>query len=121
MSSRPSKSGKDAQRRTAAISDNVSIVWGRVRAFYPDRVRMVVDQIDESGGLTMRDLAAITTAQMLSDLDDGESSQVTSALRLLFRIALVSGGTTDVSSTPVVIPDGLRDVDVTDDPGDDLM
>ena len=118
---RPSRTGRDHVRRTQAIADSVSRAWGRVRMWYPEKIRSVVDQLSESGGLSMTDLATISTAQMLRDLEAGESSQVTSTLRLLFRIAVVSGGVTDADAAPVRIPDGLLDIEPSSDTGDDLL
>jgi hypothetical protein len=124
--SRPSRTGQD-QKRAAEAASNVPIAWGSVRGLYPAAIRQRVDQLVERGGFTMRDLSAVTSAQLMADLMDqgagGDAgTRIASHLRLLFRIALASGGVGDASSAMVQVPPELRAVHIDDsDFGDDLI
>ena len=94
--SRPSRTGQD-QKRAAEAASNVAVAWASVRGLYAPQIRTRVDQIMDRGGFTMRDLSAVTSAQLMADLLDqsagGEAGpRIASHLRLLFRIALASGG-----------------------------
>ena len=67
--SRPSRTGQD-QKRAAERASNVPIAWGTVRLLYPSIVRERVDELVERGGFSMRDLSAVTSAQLMADLMD---------------------------------------------------
>lgn len=103
------------------------IAWASVRGLYPATIRQRVDQLMDRGGFTMRDLGAVTSAQLMCDLlDQGAGGDVgasiASHLRLLYRIALASGGVGDASSALVQVPPELRAVHIDEaDIGDDLI
>ena len=124
--SRPSRTGQD-QKRAAEAASNVAVAWASVRGLYAPQIRTRVDQIMDRGGFTMRDLSAVTSAQLMADLLDqsagGEAGpRIASHLRLLFRIALASGGVGDASSALVQVPPELRAVHIDPaDTGDDLI
>ena len=118
---RPSRSGKDAARNATAISNATSTIWAKVRRWYPEAVRQHVDDIEGSGGLTLRDLSTLTTAEMFREMTEENTKGVNACLRLLFRIAMMSGGATDVSNVPVRIPEGLAGISAAGDQGDDLL
>jgi len=94
---------------------------------YPKAIRERVDELTERGGFTMRDLSAVTSAQLMADILDqsvgGEAGpRISQHLRLLFRIALASGGVGDASTVMVQVPPELRAVLVDEaDTGDDLI
>ena len=75
----------------------------------------------------MRDLSALTTAQLMVDLAEqkaGESSsrQIAAGLRLLFRLAVVTGGLGDGSTALVHVPPELLNVAISDDDlGDEVV
>jgi len=101
------------------------VAWGAVRDLYPANIRDRVDALTNRGGLSLSDLSSLATAQLLHDLEDQQdggdtSKQVSSSLRLLFRIAVVSGGHGDIGSVLVQVPDELSLLPGPDD-GDELM
>ena len=118
---RPSRSGKDAARQATAISNASSTIWEKVRRWYPEPVRQHVDDIEGTGGLTLRDLSTLTTAEMFREMTEENTKGVNACLRLLFRIAMMSGGATDASTVPVRIPEGLAGISPDGDEGDDLL
>ena len=123
--SRPSRTGKDDQRRAQAISESAPAAWASVRGLYPPSVAAAVDDLVNRGGLSMRDLSALTTAQLMTCLEDQQDgaerrAEIGGALRLLFRIAVVSGGMGDAQTVLVQVPEGLTLLPDPDD-GDDLL
>ena len=124
--SRPSRRGHDAKRFAEAAS-NVPVAWASVRCMYPKQIRERVDELVERGGFSMRDLGAVTSAQLMADILDqsvgGDAgARISQHLRLLFRIALASGGTGDASTALVQVPPELRAVLIDEaDTGDDLI
>lgn len=124
MASRPSRSGKDQKRHAQQISENVPVAWAQVRDLYPESIAAVVDDLSERGGISLRDLSAFVTAQLMHDLEsqsDGADvgASITAHFRMLFRIALVNGGMGDASSVLVQVPEGLE-LHEPDD-GDELL
>ena len=115
--SRPSRTGQDAKRFAEAVS-NVPVAWTSVRQLYPKQIRERVDELVERG---------VTSAQLMSDLLEqsvgGDAgARISGHLRLLFRIALASGGTGDASTALVQVPPELRAVLIDEaDTGDDLI
>ena len=124
--SRPSRTGHD-QKRAAESASDIPLAWSTVRELYPEVVRLRVDEIVERGGFSMRDLGAVTGAQLMADLLDqgagGDAgARISQHLRLLFRIALVSGGVGDASAALVQVPPELRAIHIDEaDTGDDLI
>lgn len=114
-------------RRAAAMGEALPVAWASVRELYPARIRAKVDSLAERGGITLRDLGAMTTAQLLMDLADqkagGESSrQISAHLRLLFRLAMVSGGAGDAATALVQVPPEVLEMQMDpEDLGDDVM
>ena len=101
------------------------MAWSTIRGLYPANIAEAVDDLVGRGGVSLRDLSALTLAQLLRDLEDQQDgadmrSEVSRALRLLFRISIVSGGTGDGSTVLVQVPEGLAVLPDPDD-GDDLM
>jgi len=124
--SRPSRTGQD-QRRAADAASDVPLAWSSVRELYPRQIRERVDDIVTRGGFSMRDLGAVTAAQMMSDIVDQSAggdagARIAQHLRLLFRIALASGGLGDAAAALVQVPPELRAVHIDEaDVGDDLV
>lgn len=124
--SRPSRTHTDQRRLVAARSEDLPVAWATVRDLYPARVRDRVDALAAKGGITLRDLSAMTTAQLLVDLGEqgagaDVSRQVSSHLRLLFRLAMVSGGIGDGTHALVRVPPELVSATVdAEDLGDDV-
>jgi len=122
----PSRTGQD-QLRLAESAADVPIAWTSVRALYPRQIAERVDEIVGRGGFTMRDLGAVTAAQLMADLLDqsagGDAApRISQHLRLLYRIALVSGGVGDAATAMVQVPPELRAVHLDEaDTGDDLI
>lgn len=125
--SKPSRTHTAGRRQQAAKAEQLPVAWAAVRDMYPPQIRAKVDSLAERGGVTLRDLSAMTTAQLLVDLADQRagataSRQVASGLRLLFRLAIVTGGIGDGSTALVQVPPELLDVHISDDDlGDDVM
>lgn len=125
--SKTSRTHSAEARRATAIGEALPVAWSSVRELYPARIRAKVDSLAERGGITLRDLGAMTTAQLLMDLADqkagGESSrQISAHLRLLFRLAMVSGGAGDAATALVQVPPEVLDMEIdADDLGDDVM
>ena len=125
MASRPSRTGKDDQRRASALAEGIPIAWSTVRDLYPPNIAGAVDDLVGRGGVSLRDLSALTLAQLLRDLEDQQDGadlrkEIGSALRLLFRISVVSGGMGDSATVMVQVPEGLGLLPEPVD-GDDLM
>jgi len=124
--SRPSRTGQD-QRRAADAASNVPLAWSSVRELYPASIRQRVDEIVDRGGFSMRDLGAVTGAQLMADIIDQSAGgdaggRISQHLRLLFRIALASGGTGDASAALVQVPPELRAIHLDEaDTGDELI
>ena len=124
--SKTSRTATADKRRAVARGESLPVAWNAVRGFYPEAIQDAVDDLAERGGLTLRDLSALTTAQLMIDLsmqDAGaeNSRQIATHLRLLFRLAMVSGGVSDASTALVELPESLQgDAIDLDDTGDDL-
>lgn len=103
------------------------LAWSSVRELYPASIRHRVDEIVDRGGFSMRDLGAVTGAQLMADIIDqgagGDAGgRIAQNLRLLFRIALASGGTGDASAALVQVPPELRAIHIDEaDTGDELI
>ena len=103
------------------------LAWSSVRELYPASIRHRVDEIVDRGGFSMRDLGAVTGAQLMADIVDqgagGDAGgMIAQILRLLFRIALASGGTGDASAALVQVPPELRAIHIDEaDTGDELI
>lgn len=124
--SKTSRTATADKRRAVARGESLPVAWHAVRGFYPEAIQDAVDDLAERGGLTLRDLSALTTAQLMIDLsmqDAGaeNSRQIATHLRLLFRLAMVSGGVSDASTALVELPESLQgDAIELADTGDDL-
>ena len=123
--SRPSRTGKDDQRRATAIAESSPVAWSTVRDLYPPNIADAVDDLVGRGGVSLRDLSALTLPQLLRDLEDQQDgaelrAEVSRHLRLLFRISVVSGGMGDGSTVLVQVPEGLGLLPDPDD-GDELL
>ena len=124
--SKTSRTATADKRRAVARCESLPVAWHAVRGFYPEAIQDAVDDLAERGGLTLRDLSALTTAQLMIDLsmqDAGaeNSRQIATHLRLLFRLAMVSGGVSDASTALVELPESLQgDAIELADTGDDL-
>ena len=125
--SRPSRTHTAKRRQQAAQAEELPVAWAAVRDMFPAKVRAKVDDLAERGGVTLRDLSAMTTAQLLVDLADQKAGaesgrQVAAGLRLLFRLAVATGGSADGSAALVQVPKELINVEIDDDDtGDDVM
>ena len=125
MASRPSRTGQDDARRAQAAADSVPVAWDTVRELYPPDIAEKVDQLVGVGGVSLRDLSAMTLAQMMRDLEDQQDGQdlrkeISSHLRLLYRISLANGGAGDAAAVLVQVPQELALLPEPDD-GDELM
>ena len=125
MAGRPSRTGKDMVRHSSKISDDIPVAWGMVRTYFSPSVRDRVDDLSSRGGLSLRDIASLTTAQLLRDLDAQAAGEdcgrrVSAQLRLLFRVALASGGVSDASTVLVQVPEELANIIADGDTGDEL-
>ena len=118
---RPSRTGKDQARQATAISEATSTIWEKVRRWYPEAVRHHVDDVEQGGGLTLRDLSTLTKAERFREMTGENTRGVNACLRLLFRIAAISGGATDAANVAVRIPEGLAGISPDPDLGDDLL
>jgi site-specific recombinase XerD len=126
VSGKPSRTHTSSRRMTAERAEALPVAWSSVREMYPQQIRDRVDQLAEKGGVTLRDLSAMTTAQLLVDLAEQRaggttSRQVAAGLRLLFRLAVVTGGIGDGATAMVQVPKELIDLELpVDDLGDEV-
>ena len=122
-----------AKARQSATVKGTKRAWHRLRGMYSETVRNVVDEIEESGGLSLRDLIALELAEFLSIKSElGEMDQPgdrlierMESLMLQSRKNLRSlvesqGDSGGVSAQPVRVPEGLRILPSPDE-GDDLL
>lgn len=124
MAGRPSRAGKDQVRLAREVSESLPVAWSQVRDLYPDNIARVVDDLSDRGGISLRDLSAFVTAQLMHDLEsqsDGADMgpTINAHFRMLYRIALVNGGMGDASTVIVQVPEGLE-LGEPDD-GDELL
>ena len=123
--SRPSRTGQDMERQAQAVAESAPVAWSTVRELYPPEIAERVDRLIDRGGVTLRDLSALTMAQLLQNLEDQQDgmdvkSEIAGQVRMLYRIALVSGGLGDAATVLVQVPDGLKMLPEPD-VGDELL
>jgi len=107
--------------------------WHRLRAMYSERVRDVVDEIEEAGGLSLRDLIALELAELLSikaelgsmvqpgdRLIERMESLMLQSRKNLRSLVEAQGDSGGVSAQPVRVPEGLRILPSPDE-GDDIL
>ena len=123
--SRPSRTGQDMERNAQAVAESAPVAWSKVRELYPEQIAQRVDDLINRGGVTLRDLSALTMAQLLKNLEDQQDgmdvkAEIAGQVRMLYRIALVSGGVGDAATVMVQVPEGLK-VLPEPDGGDELI
>ena len=113
------------ERQAQAVAESAPVAWSTVRELYPPEIAERVDRLIDRGGVTLRDLSALTMAQLLQNLEDQQDgmdvkSEIAGQVRMLYRIALVSGGLGDAATVLVQVPDGLKMLPEPD-VGDELL